>query len=649
MTLHDTTAPRDGVSRLLVLDDQPENLRLIGDLLADAPVTLSFAKTGEQALRLATKVDFQLAILDLNLPDIDGFDVGARLRRVQPRCELIYCSAHNDRPRRDRAFSEGAIDFLEKPLEIGATRRRLHTHLERLALKLRLQTERDKLDAMIASIPDAVISTDHHRRVVMWNAAAEAMFAVPVDQALGRDLQAFLPPSLRSQAGDDGASPVDLGSRRADGRRLEVEIKRSRWTQDGQPYATYILRDVTERTQLLEALQHAKDQAEQASRAKSTFLANMSHEIRTPMNAIIGISHLALRLSSEPRVQDHLARIQQSARHLMGIINDVLDVSKIEADKLTLEHIEFELADVLDNFRTMVADKAAAKGIELLQEIAPEVPSRLLGDPLRLGQVLINYGNNAVKFTEQGHIRVGVSVAARDAQGVLLRFDVQDTGIGIDPAHLPALFQSFQQADASTSRRYGGSGLGLAIARNLAQRMGGEVGVESRPGEGSRFWFTARLQVAETDTEAPTRPAPAVDPRAPAGDPGKDALRGLRLLVVDDNAVNRMIAEQVLAAAGAEVVAEEDGSGAVRRVRAEAFDLVLMDVHMPVMDGLEATRAIRALPDRAGLPIVAMTASAMAEDRQRCLDAGMDDLLAKPIEPARMVQTVARRASRPRG
>ena len=649
MTLHDTTAPRDGVSRLLVLDDQPENLRLIGDLLADAPVTLSFAKTGEQALRLATKVDFQLAILDLNLPDIDGFEVGARLRRVQPRCELIYCSAHNDRPRRDRAFSEGAIDFLEKPLEIGATRRRLHTHLERLALKLRLQTERDKLDAMIASIPDAVISTDHHRRVVMWNAAAEAMFAVPVDQALGRDLQAFLPPSLRSPAGDDGASPVDLGGRRADGRRLEVEIKRSRWTQDGQPYATYILRDVTERTQLLEALQHAKDQAEQASRAKSTFLANMSHEIRTPMNAIIGISHLALRLSSEPRVQDHLARIQQSARHLMGIINDVLDVSKIEADKLTLEHIEFELADVLDNFRTMVADKAAAKGIELLQEIAPEVPSRLLGDPLRLGQVLINYGNNAVKFTEQGHIRVGVSVAARDAQGVLLRFDVQDTGIGIDPAHLPALFQSFQHADASTSRRYGGSGLGLAIARNLAQRMGGEVGVESRPGEGSRFWFTARLQVAETDTEAPTRPAPAVDPRAPAGDSGKDALRGLRLLVVDDNAVNRMIAEQVLAAAGAEVVAEEDGSGAVRRVRAEAFDLVLMDVHMPVMDGLEATRAIRALPDRAGLPIVAMTASAMAEDRQRCLDAGMDDLLAKPIEPARMVQTVARRASRPRG
>ena len=645
--------------RVLVLDDLADNLRLMGELLSGVAVEASFAKSGAQALRIGARADFQLAILDLNLPDMNGFEVGQRLHALHPQCALIYCSAHNERSHRDRAFNEGAIDFIEKPFEVGATRQRLATHLERLALRAQIRQEIAKLDKMVASIPDAVISTDPQHRVVMWNVAAEKIFGLPASAALGQTLDAFVPEAVAiigkahqraglaspQQAPAPGAWPQQTTAVRADGRALQVEMNVSEWMQEGQTYFTVIVRDVSERARLMEELSIAKEEAERASRAKSTFLANMSHEIRTPMNAVLGMAHLALRQATDTRGRVYLERIQQSAQHLLGIINDILDFSKIEAEKLGLEHIEFSLASVLENFSNLIADKAAGKGLKLTVEIDPDVPDALVGDPLRLGQILINYGNNAVKFTEHGEIHLRVVVLERGPDGVLLRWTVRDTGIGLSEEHQQRLFQSFHQADLSTSRQYGGTGLGLAIASRLADLMGGAVGVDSRLGEGSSFWFSARLGLAPAEPAFALRSAPEALAPGPAA--AAVSLQGVRALVVDDNEVNLMIACELLGQAGLELRTAENGALALERLQAEDFDLVFMDMQMPVMDGLEATRRVRSRPGKAYVPIVAMTANAMAADRDLCLQAGMDEVLTKPIDPDRLLQVVRRWARNP--
>lgn len=647
--------PRQG-PRVLVLDDQAENLRLMGDLLGPAGVEVSFAKAGEQAVRLASRVRFDLAILDLNLPDIDGFEVARRVRSLQPDCELIYCSAFTDRQRRDRAFGEGAIDFIEKPFEIAPTRQRIAMHLERLALRTRLNREKDKLATMIARMPDAVVSLDLGQRVVMWNAAAERLFGLPATQAIGQDFTRFVPQRLDiAGPGDPHAAhahahaqavvpgtPLQLQAHRADGTTVHIELNLSQWIEGGEGFTTFVVRDVSERVQLLEELRRAKEAAEHANQAKSDFLANMSHEIRTPLNAILGMAHLVRPHLVDECCHGYLDRIEQSGRHLLDLVNDVLDLAKIEADRLTLEHVPFELRVVLDNLHGLLVDRAAVKGLALSIEVAPDVPTVLAGDPLRLGQVLINYGYNAVKFTSQGSIRVSVSVDARDGDACVLRFAVRDTGIGISPEQQTRLFERFQQGDSSISRQYGGTGLGLAIARRLATLMDGEVGVDSRLGEGSTFWFTARLGVGAIPVFADpgtVRPVPTIASSSAqsAPRPVPAARRGARVLVVDDNDVNLLIARETLAREGLRIVTAADGREAVERIRDEPFDLVLMDLQMPVLDGLEATRRIRAMPCGAQVPILAMTANVMTTDRDRCLAAGMDEVLTKPIEPARLV------------
>ena len=657
MPMHPVRPEGDPI-RVLVLDDLADNLRLMGELLSGGGVEASFAKSGAQALRIASRAQFQLAILDLNLPDMSGFEVGQGIHALQPQCALIYCSAYNERIHRDRAFNEGAIDFIEKPFELGATRQRLATHLERLALRAQIRQEIAKLDKMVASIPDAVISTDPQQRVVMWNVAAERIFGLPAAQAMGQALQSFVPEAAaiiaraRQRAAEPGlpaavvagASPQQTMAMRADGRALQVEINISQWMQEGQTYFTVIVRDISERLLLVQELKIAKEEAERASRAKSTFLANMSHEIRTPMNAVLGMTYLALRRATDAQDRDYLERIQQSAQHLLGIIDDILDFSKIEADKLSLEHISFSLAGVLKNFSNLIVDKAAAKGLKLSIEVDPDVPDALVGDPLRIGQILINYGNNAVKFTDQGEIQVQLDLLERGAQHVVLRCAVRDTGIGLSDEHRQRLFQSFHQADPSISRQYGGTGLGLAIASRLAAMMGGAVGVDSQLGEGSTFWFSARFELAPATAQQsqaiPLGPQPGGGGPSPAaGEPGP---RPTRVLVVDDNDVNLLIAREILAEAGLHVQTAGNGRQALERLQADDFDLVFMDMQMPVMDGLEATRQIRARPGRRRVPIVAMTANALSVDRELCLQAGMDDVVTKPIDPDLLIAVVRR-------
>ncbi|HEY0820730.1 MAG TPA: PAS domain S-box protein [Rhizobacter sp.] len=391
---------------------------------------------------------------------------------------------------------------------------------------------------------------------------------------------------------------------------------------------------VSERTTDLVA---ARNAAEAASRAKSAFLANMSHEIRTPMNAIIGLTHLLQEgLQHEPHALEQLGKVSAAAHHLMGVINDILDLSKIEADRLELEEREFSLADIVENAQDMLRERALAKGLSLSTEIAPGMPPLLVGDPLRLEQILLNFLSNAIKFSEHGRILLRARVAQSAENVVMLHIEVQDHGIGISPEQQARLFQSFSQADDSTSRKYGGTGLGLVIAKRLASLMGGNVGVRSSPGVGSTFWMTARLRVAAASAD----PAASARPRPEEEIATRHA--GARVLLVDDEPVNQEVTLALLTRLKLAVDVVGNGADAVERVHQQGYALVLMDVQMPVMDGLDATRAIRLLPGRERLPILAMTANAYAEDREVCLAAGMNDHITKPVAPSRLYACILR-------
>ncbi|MDH4059389.1 MAG: PAS domain S-box protein, partial [Aquincola sp.] len=503
----------------------------------------------------------------------------------------------------------------------------------------RAERERLEREAILANASIGIAMT-RERLFQLANPAFERMFGWPAGGLVGQ------PGHVTSV---DAAAYAELGA--VCGPRLtigeSIEVERMMRRHDGSTFlcrlmacpvdpsqpatggTIWIAEDVTERRAVEQALARARDEAEAANRAKSAFLANTSHEIRTPLNGLVGLARLARQPDlEESRRTKYLAQIDDSAQALSGVISDILDLSKIEAGKLRLERTEFDLRTLLESIEHGYAALAEARSLALSMVIEDDVPRRVRGDPVRVRQILSNFLSNALKFTEAGSVRV---VAVMAAQGCI-RFDVEDTGPGIDAQTQARLFQPFTQGDDSTTRRYGGTGLGLSICRELARLMGGEVGVASRPGRGSRFW--AQL------------PLPAVDGDAPMsvfGELSDDAhgLEGLEVLMVEDNPVNMMIVVALLQQWGVRVTEASNGAEAVATVVARAaagrpFALVLMDVQMPVQGGYEATRVLRRQFAPDVLPIVALTAAALTSERDEALAAGMNDFLTKPIDAQRL-------------
>jgi two-component system, sensor histidine kinase and response regulator len=783
---------------VLIVDDRWENLLATEKILRHLDAGIFTANSGNEALSLVLRHRFAVVLLDVQMPEMDGFETALLMQEHESMrgVPIIFVTAISKEDRyASQAAEIGAVDYIFKPINSEILKSKVKVYLdlyvqreELLKIQGVLEDTQTRLRTILDNVLDGIIMIDGGGTVISINPAVTRMFGYEAGEIVGRNIKMLMPEPNRSSHDGYLARYQSTGTTRAIGvgRELEgltkagltfpMELTVSEVSFHGQRMFVGLVRDIAERKRAEEMSRQAKLAAEAANQIKSDFLANMSHEIRTPLNAILGMTYLAQRADPSPRQQTYLTKIGIAGQSLLGIVNDILDFSKIEAGKLEAERIVFSLDEVLNNVVDIVSHKAEEKSIAIVRTAPPEIPRSLIGDPLRLGQILINLVHNAIKFSDKGEIVLRVAVQDAILDKVRLTFSVRDHGIGMSAEQVANLFQSFNQADTSFTRKYGGTGLGLAISKQLCELMGGTIWVESEIGKGSTFLFSVNFAIATDEQftagksqekrlkrsvlivddseltrklllgmvqangfwgravssgeealsalvhgsqsgrpfdlvlmdwrlpgidgieasrrikEHPTlRPIPAIvmisafeaeevlrglkQPRfdafllkpvtetvlmrtiasiggenieGPASGPQPAAgvvpsdLIGRRVLVVEDNEINRDLANDLLCELGIRTAVAADGRQGVDQVLTQAFDLVLMDIQMPVMDGLVATRLIRSDARFRDLPIIAMTAHAVSGDRERSLNAGMNDHLTKPINPATLSAVLSR-------